>query len=242
MTHLTYRTTLSFAATLLLTSLAFSVPIEARAASPNTALPSPDLDSSVAEGTGRQTAVLSGGCFWGVQGVFEHVAGVKRAVAGYAGGKKETARYEEVSTGMTGHAESVEITFDPREISFGQILRIFFSVALDPTEVDRQGPDEGTQYRSEIFYNNETQRDVARNYIVQLDQAHIFPAPIVTRVEPNMGFFPAEDYHQDYLIHHPRSLYIVFNDLPKIANLKKLFPEIYADEPVLTLPARPSTQ
>jgi peptide-methionine (S)-S-oxide reductase len=243
MPNLTHRTTLSIATALLLISLAaLYAPIGVRAASPDAALPSPELDPPVADSAGLQTAVLSGGCFWGVQGVFEHVAGVKHVVAGYAGGQKETASYEEVSAGTTGHAESVKITFDPQKISYGQILRIFFSVALDPTQLNRQGPDEGTQYRSEIFYNNKTQRDVGQAYIVQLDKAHIFPAPIVTRVEPNTGFFPAEEYHQDYLVYHPQSLYIIFNDLPKIANLKKLFPGIYSDKPVLTLPVGTSAQ
>jgi peptide-methionine (S)-S-oxide reductase len=230
--------TLSIAAALL----AAAVPLAVLAAAPNAALPSPEIGSFVSQGVGLETAVLSGGCFWGVQGVFEHVAGVKRVLAGYAGGNKNTATYGQVSTGTTGHAETVEITFDPEKISFGQILRIFFSVALDPTELNRQGPDDGTQYRSEIFYNDESQREVAQAYIAQLDRAHIFTAPIVTRVDPNTGFFPAEDYHQDYLVHHPENMYIVFNDLPKVANLKRVFPETYLENPILALPTRSSAQ
>jgi peptide-methionine (S)-S-oxide reductase len=222
----------------VLAGFVVTIPVVGRAAAPTTALPAPKTDATIDNGTGAQTAVLAGGCFWGVQGVFEHVAGVKRVLAGYAGGKKATADYREVSTGTTGHAESVEITFNPREISFGEILRIFFSVAHDPTELNRQGPDEGPQYRSEIFYNNTSQRDTAQAYIVQLDQAHIFAAPIVTRLDSNSGFFPAEDYHQDYLIRHPESMYIVYNDLPKVANLKRLFPQVYREDPTLALPAR----
>jgi peptide-methionine (S)-S-oxide reductase len=180
-----------------------------------------------------QTAVLAGGCFWGVQGVYEHVRGVKKVVSGYAGGDQATAEYETVSSGTTGHAESVKITFDPAEISYGQILQIAFSVVHDPTQLNRQGPDTGTQYRSAIFYADDTQKHIAQAYIKQLDESHAYPRPIVTRVDPLKGFFPAEDYHQDYLFHNPNAPYIAYNDIPKVENLKKLFPELYSERPVL---------
>ena len=180
-----------------------------------------------------QTAVLAGGCFWGVQGVFEHVRGVQNVVAGYAGGERSTAQYETVSSGVTGHAESVKITFDPAAISYGQILQIAFSVVHDPTQLNRQGPDIGTQYRSAIFYADENQKRIAQAYIAQLDQAHSFARPIVTRVEPLKGFYAAEGYHQDYLIHNPTQPYIAFYDLPKIENFKRTFPELYSGRPVL---------
>jgi peptide-methionine (S)-S-oxide reductase len=221
--------------------LALSAHLRAPARAQEAAKPAPAPDVDVPPAKGLQKAVLSGGCFWGVQGVFEHVRGVKKVLAGYAGGTKDTASYETVSSGATGHAESVEVTYDPSQISYGQILRIFFSVALDPTEVDRQGPDSGTQYRSEVFAADADQRRVAAAYIAQLDRAHVFGAPIATRVDPNTGFYPAEDYHQDYLVHHPDSMYIIFNDLPKVANLKRLFPERYLEEPVLAMPDQNST-
>jgi peptide-methionine (S)-S-oxide reductase len=184
-----------------------------------------------------QTAVLSGGCFWGTQGVFEHVKGVHQVLAGYSGGDRSTADYGSVSTGKTGHAESIQITFDPAVVSYADLLRVFFSVAHDPTELNRQGPDEGTQYRSEIFYADPTQQKTALAYIAQLQQAHVFNQPIVTRVDPLRGFYPAEGYHQDFLVRNPHYPYIVFNDLPKIANLKRELPEIYVDQPVLTAAA-----
>jgi peptide-methionine (S)-S-oxide reductase len=196
-------------------------------------LPAPATDVPPAGGV--QTAVLAGGCFWGVQGVFEHVRGVKQVVAGYAGGKRATANYETVSTGTTGHAESVEITFDPRQISYGEILRIFFSVATDPTQVNRQFPDSGTQYRSEVFYANAAQKAVAQGYIAQLDRAKVFARPIATRVDPNPGFFRAEAHHQDYLVRHPDAPYIATFDAPKVAALKTLFPTQYRAAPVTTL-------
>jgi peptide-methionine (S)-S-oxide reductase len=191
-------------------------------------LPKPEVDAQ-ASGGGPETAVLAGGCFWGQQGVFEHVKGVRKVVAGYSGGEKATATYEQVSTERTGHAESVEITFDPKEVSYGQILRVFFSVAHDPTELDRQGPDSGPSYRSEIFFSGPAQEKIARAYVAQLSAAHAFAAPIVTRIEPLKAFYPAEAYHQDYLIHNPRQPYIVINDLPKIANLKRILPELYSE-------------
>lgn len=192
----------------------------------------PALDNPKAAGE-PQTAVLAGGCFWGVQGVFEHVRGVQKVVAGYAGGDKSTADYETVSSGTTGHAESVRITFDPNQISYGQILQIALSVVFDPTQLNRQGPDVGTQYRSAFFYADETQKRIAEAYINQLDQSHAFPRPIVTRVDPLKGFYPAEDYHQDFLIHHPTQAYIAMFDLPKVENLKRTFPELYSGRPVL---------
>jgi peptide-methionine (S)-S-oxide reductase len=195
-------------------------------------LPAPMVDEAKAMGAGTETAVVSGGCFWGMQGLFEHVKGVRQVVAGYSGGAAATAQYETVSTGTTGHAESVQIVFDPSVITYGQLLRVFFSVAHDPTELDRQGPDTGSQYRSDIFFASPAQEKIARAYIGQLGRAHAFDAPIVTRVDRLTGFYPAEGYHQDYLIHNPDSLYIVVNDLPKIAALKALYPQLYRDDPV----------
>jgi peptide-methionine (S)-S-oxide reductase len=195
-------------------------------------IPAPAMDNPKAAGA-LQTAVLSGGCFWGVQGVFEHLRGVKKVVAGYAGGERSTAQYETVASGTTGHAESVKITFDPAEVSYGQILQVAFSVVHDPTELNRQGPDTGTQYRSSIFYADDTQKNIALAYIKQLDQAHVYPRPIVTKVDPLHGFYAAEGYHQDYLVNHPDQGYIAVNDLPKVENFKRLFPELYSGRPVL---------
>lgn|ERR1700722_10958754 len=192
----------------------------------------PSIDNPKVAGP-PQTAVLAGGCFWGVQGVYEHVRGVQKVVAGYAGGDRSTARYEAVSSGSTGHAESVQITFDPSEVTYGQLLQIAFSVVSDPTLLNRQGPDVGTQYRSAVFYADDAQKHVAEAYIAQLDTSHVFPKPIVTRVEPLKGFYPAEGYHQDYLVHNPSASYIVFNDLPKIENFRRTFPELYSGRPVL---------
>jgi peptide-methionine (S)-S-oxide reductase len=185
-------------------------------------VPPPAVD--VSGGGAPQTIVLSGGCFWGVQGVFEHVQGVQRAVAGYAGGAAATADYETVSTGSTRHAESVQIIYDPQKISFGHLLQIFFSVVTDPTEVNRQGPDEGTQYRSDIFTTNADQARIAKAYIAQLDAAHVFDRKIATRVDTLPAFYPAEAYHQDFLVTHPDYPYIVYNDAPKVEALKALFP------------------
>ncbi len=196
-------------------------------------LPPPAVDVPATDAP--QTAVLAGGCFWGVQGVFEHVRGVRKVLAGYAGGSAATAHYETVSDGDTGHAESVQVVFDPQQISYGRILQIFFSVALDPTEVNRQGPDDGTQYRSELFVADPAQRRVAAAYIAQLDRSRAFARPIATRVDPLGGFYPAEAYHQDYLERHPDQPYIAINDIPKVENLKRLFPEVYLDKPVLAL-------
>jgi peptide-methionine (S)-S-oxide reductase len=194
-------------------------------------IPAPIVDSPKAAGS-PQTAVLAGGCFWGVQGVYQRVRGVRNAVSGYAGGAKETAQYERVSGGSTGHAESVEVSFDPKEISFGEILQIFFSVVHDPTQRNRQGPDVGTQYRSVIFYADESQRSIAQAYIAQLEKAKAFGRPIVTAVDSLKGFYAAEGYHQDFLINNPRYPYIVVHDLPKLEALRKTFPARYRDQPV----------
>jgi len=193
-------------------------------------LPDPAVDIPLAKTAGIQTAVLAGGCFWGVEGVFEHVKGVTRVVPGYAGGTADTASYHQVSSGRTGHAESVRISYDPARISYGQLLKVFFSVAHDPTELNRQGPDTGTQYRSAIFFANEDQKRVTDAYIDQLQAAHTFPRPIATQVTPLEGFYDAEAYHQDYLVRHPTQPYIVINDMPKIADLQRRFPGLYIDK------------
>jgi peptide-methionine (S)-S-oxide reductase len=202
-------------------------------------LSAPALDEPATPAATSETVVLAGGCFWGVQGVFQHVKGVTAAVSGYAGGAKDTAQYETVSTGTTGHAESVQVTFDPRQISYGRILQIYFAVAHDPTELNRQGPDTGTQYRSTIFAASPAQADIAKAYIAQLTNAHAFDAPIVTTIEPGKTFYPAEEYHQDFLTRHPDYPYIVINDLPKIDSLKSLYPDLYRADPALVLAARP---
>jgi peptide-methionine (S)-S-oxide reductase len=207
------------------------------AAESTRSIPPPALDEPANPQAASETTVLAGGCFWGVQGVFQHVGGVTSAVSGYAGGAADTAHYEMVSTGTTGHAESVRITFDPRRISYGHILQIYFSVAHDPTELNRQGPDTGSQYRSAIFPANPQQARIAEAYISQLDQDHVFNAPIVTKIEPGRDFYPAEAYHQDFLAHNPNYLYITAYDLPKIENLKRLFPDFYRTTPVLVAAA-----
>jgi len=194
-------------------------------------IPAPAADP--ASSASSETVVLAGGCFWGQQAVFEHVKGVTKVVAGYSGGAKETATYPQVTTETTGHAEAVQITFDPRQISFGKLLQIYFSVAHDPTELNRQGPDQGTSYRTEIFAATPAQQQTANAYIAQLQGAHIFAQPIVTKVEMLKGFYVAEGYHQDYLVHNMTQPYIVYNDLPKIAALKKVWPQYYSDRPVL---------
>ena len=200
-------------------------------------VPAPAVDEQ-ASGKASEVAVIAGGCFWGVQGVFQHVDGVTSAVSGYAGGEKATAHYDMTSSGDTGHAESVQITFDPHKVTYGRILQVYFSVAHDPTELNRQGPDEGTQYRSAIFPSNDEQARVAKAYIAQLGSAHVFQAPIVTTIEPGKTFYRAEAYHQDFLAKNPGYPYIVFNDLPKIANLKHLFPALYKPDPVLVSASR----
>jgi peptide-methionine (S)-S-oxide reductase len=193
----------------------------------NATLPNPVLDAPIATTKAEQTAVVAGGCFWGIQAVFQHVKGVISATSGYAGGSAKTAEYELVSTGETGHAESVKITYDPSQITYGQLLWVFFSVAHDPTQLNRQGPDTGTQYRSSIFYGSDEQKRIAEAYITQLEKAKVFPRPIVTQVVPLKAFYPAEAYHQDYAAHHPTSPYIVYNDAPKVAHLRKQFPDLY---------------
>jgi peptide-methionine (S)-S-oxide reductase len=203
-------------------------------------IPPPALDAPTASAAATEVAVLAGGCFWGVQGVFQHVNGVTNAVSGYAGGEQKTAHYDIVTRGTTGHAESVEITFDPRRISYGRILQIYFSVAHDPTELNRQGPDVGTQYRSAVFPTNPEQARIAKAYIAQLNQARAYDKAIVTKIEPDRAFYPAEDYHQDFLTRNPHYPYIVINDLPKIENLKRLFPDVYRTDPVLVSTARRS--
>jgi peptide-methionine (S)-S-oxide reductase len=205
-------------------AIAMAVYSSSSAAAP---LPDPVVDIPLAKATGVQTAVIAGGCFWGVEGVFEHVKGVTRVVSGYSGGAADTANYRQVTSGRTGHAESVRISYDPARISYGQLLKVFFSVAHDPTELDRQGPDTGPQYRSAIFYASEDQKRVADRYIAQLQQARVFPRPVVTQVVPLKEFYDAEAYHQDYLAKHPNQPYIVINDLPKISNLKRQFPSLY---------------
>jgi peptide-methionine (S)-S-oxide reductase len=188
-------------------------------------LPGPTVDENKSE-TKSESVVLAGGCFWGVQAVFSALKGVTSAISGYSGGSKANAHYEIVSTGTTGHAESVQVTFDPSQISFGQILKVYFSVAHDPTELNRQGPDEGTQYRSEIFYSSDEQKHIAEAYIQQLDAAKVFKHPIVTKVAPLQAFYRAEDYHQDYVAHNPHQPYVAYNDLPKLTNLRAEFPEM----------------
>jgi peptide-methionine (S)-S-oxide reductase len=190
-------------------------------------VPSPAVDASMAAATGQQSAVFAGGCFWGIQAVFQHVKGVMSVTSGYSGGDAKTAEYETVSTGRTGHAESVKVVYDPSQVTYGELLRIFFSVAHDPTQLNRQGPDEGTQYRSVIFYGNDEQKKIADSYITQLNSAKVFRRPIVTQVVPLKAFYAAEAYHQNYATNHPTNMYIVVNDAPKVGNLRKEFPELY---------------
>jgi peptide-methionine (S)-S-oxide reductase len=190
-------------------------------------LPDPAVDAPLAANKGKETAVVAGGCFWGVQAVFQHVKGVKEATSGYSGGSAKFPSYEQVSTGTTGHAESVKITFDPAQVSYGQLLKVFLSVVHDPTQLNRQGPDTGTQYRSMIFYMNDEQKHIAESYISQLEQQRLFPGPIVTQVVPFTAFYTAEIYHQDYATMHPDDPYIARNDAPKIKQLRERFPDLY---------------
>jgi len=234
--HLGGSLTLLLGGSLLAAGVLFGGPSstaeEARVIPPPVAEAAPDPTATTA------TAVLAGGCFWGVQGVFQHVKGVANAVSGYAGGERNAAHYGAVGSGATGHAESVRITYDPRVVSYGQILQIFFSVAHDPTQLNRQGPDYGTQYRSAIFPQTPEQETTAKAYIDQLDQARVFKSAIVTKIERDRPFFPAEAYHQDFMTQNPAHPYIVINDLPKVANLKRFFPESYREEPVLVAAAK----
>ena len=194
------------------------------------AIPDPKIDNPLAAARGKETAVVAGGCFWGIQAVFEHLKGVIHATSGYSGGAANTATYEKVCSGRTGHAEAVEVVFDPSEISYGQVLKILFSVAHDPTELNRQGPDVGTQYRSAIFYASDDQKRIAEAYVKQLDDAKVFPKPIMTQIVPLDAFYPAEEYHQGYAETHPENMYIVINDLPKVANLKKQYPSLFVEK------------
>lgn len=221
---------------LLATTLLFA-PAHAFAESV-TMVPPPALDQPISAKT--ETIILAGGCFWGVQGVYQHMKGVTSAVSGYSGGKKDTASYELVSNGDTGHAEAVEVTFDPKVVSLGKILQVYFSVAHNPTELNRQGPDTGTQYRSAIFTTNADQQKVAKAYIDQIDKAKVYSDPIVTQVSSLEAFYPAEAYHQDYATINPTQPYIVYNDLPKIENLSKIFPQDYRKKPVLVSDAKPT--
>lgn len=221
----------AIAATLFAMSSTFS-----SAAEDAVIIPPPAIDETA--GAATEKAVFAGGCFWGVQGVFQHVKGVKNAVSGYSGGAKDTAVYETVSGGNTGHAEAVEITYNPKMVTYGQLLQIYFSVAHNPTQLNYQGPDHGTQYRSEIFATNGEQKKIAESYIAQLDKAKVYGEPVVTRVSDMTAFYPAEEYHQDFLTLNPTYPYIVYNDMPKIENLKTLFPAKFSPEPVLVLKAK----
>jgi peptide-methionine (S)-S-oxide reductase len=226
--------------TALVLSAAAALSFSGVSAREGLAIPPPAVDEPAGQAGAIETAVFAGGCFWGVQGVFQHVTGVTSAVSGYAGGKASDAQYRTVGTGRTGHAESVRVTFDPKTISYGRLLQIYFSAAHDPTEINRQGPDSGTQYRSTIFPASTEQAQIAKAYIAQLDAAHVFSRPIATTVEPGRDFYAAEDYHQNFLTLNPDYPYIVFNDLPKVENLKRLFPESYRADPVLVAVAKPS--
>ena len=220
-----------------LAAFLFALPATASlAAEPAVKIPAPAMDEKATAAS--ETAIFAGGCFWGVQGVFQHVKGVTNAVSGYAGGKKDTAQYETVSMGNTGHAESVQVTFDPKEVSYGKLLQIFFSVAHNPTELNYQGPDHGTQYRSAIFVGSQDQKKVAEAYIAQLDKAKVFSDPIVTKISTADGFYPAEAYHQDFLTKNPDYPYIAFNDMPKIESLKTIFPADFRSQPVLVSKAK----
>jgi len=222
----------------LFTALALCAPGFASCAERAVVLPAPQLDETAGQRPASESAVFAGGCFWGVQKVFQHVKGVQRAVSGYAGGDAQSAEYEIVSTGRTGHAESVQVTFDPAVVSYGTLLRVFFSVAHDPTELNYQGPDHGTQYRSEIFTQSATQQHIAEAYVHQLDQSQVFGQKIVTRIEPLNRFYAAEGYHQDYATLHPDSPYIYTFDLPKVHHLEQLYPDLYRRDPVLVASGR----
>ena len=221
MSHLSARISL------ILLAVVIGISVHMAAGGPAPAIPAPATDEPLAKAKGQETAVFSGGCFWGVQAVFQHVKGVNSARSGYAGGTLKNPEYEQVSTGTTGHAESVKVTYDPSQITYGQLLRIFFSVAHDPTELNRQGPDTGTQYRSAIFYGSDEQKRIAEAYIAQLDAAKVYHSQIVTQVAPLKAFYEAEAYHQDYATLHPDNAYIMYNDAPKVANLKQQFPDLY---------------
>jgi peptide-methionine (S)-S-oxide reductase len=216
----------AYSAVILLGIFAGTIACTAKAGT-DTPVPAPIVDAPHATASTLQTMVVAGGCFWGIQAVFQHVKGVVSATSGYSGGSAKTAEYETVSTGETGHAESVQIVYDPSKVTYGELLRVFFSVAHDPTQLNRQGPDQGTQYRSVIFYNSDEQKRIADAYIAQLDQAKVFPHAIVTQVVPLKAFYPAEAYHQNYAATHPNQPYIMFNDAPKVAHLRQEFPDLY---------------
>ncbi|MBN8980448.1 MAG: peptide-methionine (S)-S-oxide reductase MsrA [Rhizobiales bacterium] len=217
-------------------ALSWFVAVPSRAAEEAFVIPAPTND--IAPGNGTKTLVLAGGCFWGVQGVYQHTKGVTQAVSGYSGGLARTANYETVGRGTTGHAEAVQITYDPKQVSFGKLLQIYFSVVHDPTQLNRQGPDTGTQYRSTVFTSDPAERKAVEDYIAQLNAAKVYPKSIATTLEPMQGFYAAEDYHQDYLTLHPNQPYIVFNDLPKVENLKKMFADNYREKPALVREAK----
>jgi peptide-methionine (S)-S-oxide reductase len=221
-----------FLAALLIVAVAGVVVYGHVAASDKTmaAIPAPAVDEALASSPGQETAVVAGGCFWGIQAVFQHVKGVVSATSGYSGGSAATAEYEIVSSGTTNHAESVKIVFDPSKVTYGQLLQVFFSVAHDPTQLNRQNPDEGTQYRSVVFFSNDAQKRIAQAHIAQLDQANVFPHKIVTQVVPLKAFYPAEGYHQNYAALHPDNPYIAHYDLPKVANLQQQFPQLYHNQ------------
>ncbi|WP_424629429.1 peptide-methionine (S)-S-oxide reductase MsrA [Bradyrhizobium sp. SYSU BS000235] len=230
------RTSIALATASVVALAWFAVP--SRAAEDAFIIPAPVSD--VAPANGLKTLVLAGGCFWGVQGVYQHTNGVVKAVSGYAGGQARTANYDTVSSGSTGHAESVQITYDPKKVTLGKLLQIYFSVVHDPTQLNRQGPDTGTQYRSTVFTSDPQERKVVEAYIAQLNGANVYKKKIATTLEPLQAFYPAEDYHQDYLTLHPNQPYIAFNDLPKIENLKKIFADSYREKPVLVKDTRAS--
>ncbi len=232
------RRILNLGGALALAALAYAQLSPGVAAEVAVKIPAPGADLVTEAAGAQEVAVFAGGCFWGVQGVFQHTRGVIQAVSGYAGGAKQTAVYEMVGSGLTGHAESVQITFDPKQISYAQLLQIYFSVAHDPTQLNRQDPDSGTQYRSAVFTTSASQKMVAEKYIARLDAAKVFPAKIVTQVGPLSAFYTAESYHQDYATLHPESGYIAHFDLPKIANLKSTFPQWYREQPVLVMAQR----
>jgi len=209
--------------------LCLSLPVACNTSSAAVKIPDPAMDAPLAKAKSSETVVLAGGCFWGIQAVFEHVKGVSAVTAGYSGGTAGTAQYETVSSGTTGHAESVKIVYDPSQISYGQLLKVYFSVAHDPTQLNRQGPDDGTQYRSVIFYSREEQKRIAQAYIEQLNKARVFSRSIVTQLVPLKGFYAAESYHQNYAVHHPDDLYIRINDLPKVEHLREQLPELYVN-------------
>jgi peptide-methionine (S)-S-oxide reductase len=227
---------ISLSALLLATGAGFLV--SRSAAESAHEIPAPALDSPASENAALETIVLAGGCFWGVQGVFQHTKGVTNAVSGYAGGNEKTANYKDVTTGTTGHAEAVQVTYDPRQISYGRILQIFYSVVHDPTQLNRQGPDFGPQYRSAIFPRNPEQARIAKAYIDQLNRARAFSTAIVTKIEPDRKFYSAEEYHQDFMMKYPTHPYIVYHDIPKVRDLRRLFPDLFRVEPVLVAGAK----